>query len=40
MLLSCGFFLLVPATVAALGALVIHGRGLHNSTRSRIDLGC
>ena len=27
MLLSCGFFLLVPAAVAAVGALVIHGRG-------------
>jgi amino acid efflux transporter len=40
MLLSCGSFLLVPAAVAAIGALVIHRRGLHNSTRSRIDLGC
>jgi amino acid efflux transporter len=52
-MLSCGFFLLVPAVVAAVGALVIRGRGrgrgeaehdsargLHNSTRSRIDLGC
>jgi amino acid efflux transporter len=52
-MLSCGFFLLVPAVVAAVGVLVIRGRGrgrgeaehdsargLHNSTRSRIDLGC
>ncbi|WP_221640096.1 APC family permease [Actinoallomurus bryophytorum] len=40
MLLSCGLFLLLPAAVATVGALVVRGRGLHNSTRSRIDLGC
>ncbi|HZE32337.1 MAG TPA: amino acid permease, partial [Actinoallomurus sp.] len=27
MLLSCGLFLLVPAAIAAVGALVVHGRG-------------